>query len=80
MTRKLGCRRASRSGGSSEAVEAAHAGKELLAAVVGVALVRNGQRKEAQAILDPVQKLFEKNKAGGWRAEWVRRWSKRSHE
>ena len=77
-----------------EALDIALAGRELLAGVVkpthwmsqfaasavGVALVSNGQRKEAQAILDPVQKLFEKNKAGGWRAEWVRRWSKRSHE
>ena len=49
-------------------------------AAVGVALVSNGQRKEVQAILDPVQKLFEKNKAGGWRTERVRRWSKRSSE
>ncbi len=79
---------------SREALETAHAGKELLAGVVkpthwmsqfadaavGVALVSNGHRKEAQALLDPVQNLFEKNNAGGWRAEWVRRWWKRSHE
>ncbi len=42
--------------------------------------VSGTERKEAQAVLGPLQKLFEKNKAGGWRAEWVRRWWKRSHE
>jgi len=77
-----------------EALETARAGRELLVGVmkpthwmsqfaesaVGVALASTGQRKEAQAVLDPLQKLFEKNKAGGWRAEWVRRWWKRSHE
>ena len=77
-----------------EALDTARAGRELLTGVVkpthwmsqfadaavGVALASSGHRKEAQAILDPMQKLFEKNKAGGWRAEWVRHWWKRSHE
>jgi tetratricopeptide (TPR) repeat protein/DNA-binding transcriptional ArsR family regulator len=77
-----------------EGLETARAGRELLAGVikpthwmshfaeaaVGVALVGAGQKGEARRTLEPLQALFEKNRAGGWRAEWVRRWTKRAQQ
>lgn len=75
-------------------VELARAGRELLAGVVkpahwlsqfaesavGAALACAGQKAEARRTLEPLQALFERNRAGGWRAERVKRWTRRARE
>jgi hypothetical protein len=82
------------SGRPGEALELALASRERLSGVmkpthwmsqfaeaaVGCALVNTGDRAQARAILDPVQALHEKNKAGGWRAAWIRRCWQKAHK
>jgi len=77
-----------------EALATARAGRELVAGVVkpthwmsqfaesavGAALACVGQKPEARRTLEPLQALFEKNRAGGWRADWVKRWTKRAQQ